>query len=174
MVLRFFETKRLTAEDITVKSTNPEVYNGQITPSCTTPIFVVKWIDLNPNWFSSKLRILMHFCAYPLLWRLGTVQQYCPIIESVRGSSINCWFNQATSLVSSHASLPNLSESSQARWAAVSSFASAQPSTYPSRALVLTAHQPDWIQTNLATTSVDKTCWLDWMIMGDHHSSLGY
>ncbi len=48
------------------------------------------------------------------------------------------------------ASSPNLSESSLARWAAVSGFASAQPSFWLAMP-ALAAHPPNWIQTNFAT-----------------------
>ncbi len=58
---------------------------------------------------------------------------------------------QSRQQVWSSAEVTNLARTSLAWWAAVFGFANAQPSTDQARCLALTDHQPNWIQTKLAT-----------------------
>ncbi len=78
----------------------------------------------------------------------------------------------------SPASSPSLSESSLARWVAVSGSARAQLSTV--RARYARPHSPPakLDSDKFGKTAADQTCWLDWVMKCDgdhhHHSSLWY
>ncbi len=78
---------------------------------------------------------------------------------------ITSWFNQARRFGPPRR-LPNMSESSLARWAAVSGFAVALRRR-PIRLaeVVLTTHPPNWFQTNLATKQDTKpVAWSYWIM----------